>query len=300
MNYAPIALFAYKRADKLKLCIEALSKNKYADKTDVYIFSDGYKGDQDKAQVEEVRDYIKSILEKNEFAQVEVIKRDKNWGLANSIINGVTQIINQYGKIIVVEDDLITSPDFLSYMNEGLDFYKDLKQFGSISAHTYPIKALEKYNKDIYVTGKGECWGWGTWKDRWENVDWSVSDFVEYFAVKKMRKQFDSLEKGLDNMLVQQMNGKLDSWAVRWCYHLFKKGLLTVYPRVSKTKNIGFDGSGTHCGDTQTMASALEIQGNCQFEVLEVDKKIARECALYMYKQSLRDLWKRMLSRNHK
>ena len=197
-NYAPIALFAYKREDKLKLCIEALSKNELADKTDLFIFSDGYKDEQDKKQVEEVRKYIRSFLQKNDFKKVEMIERDKNLGLAKSIISGVTQIINLYGKIIVVEDDLITSVDFLQYMNDGLEYYSDFKDYGSISGYTYPLKSLKKYRKDIYVTKKGECWGWGTWKDRWEDVDWTIRDYQEYLQNKKMRLGFDDLEYGID------------------------------------------------------------------------------------------------------
>lgn len=295
MSFAPIALFAYKRVDKLQLCVEALATNQYADKTDLIIFSDGYKGEQDKQQVEEVRLFLKEAPFKIYFQSVKVIERDKNLGLANSIIGGVTQVINEYGKIIVVEDDLITAPDFICYMNAGLNYYEKLPKYGSISAYTYPLKELKTYKKDVYVTRKGDCWGWGTWKDRWTGVDWEVKDFEEYFKDRELRRQFDQLEKGLDNMLVRQMNGQIDSWAVRWCYHLYKKGQLTVYPRESRTRNIGLDGSGTHCTETNRYNVTFQKQRECKFEDLEVDQFLEQKNAVFTSKKSIADVLSKII-----
>lgn len=301
MKYAPIALFAYKRVDKLRQCVEALEKNIDADKTELYIFSDGYKGEEDKEQVGEVRKYIRTIVHKSIFAKVCIIERTHNWGLANSIIDGVTQVINKHGKIIVVEDDLVTTLDFIQYMNGALNYYEHCEEYGSISAYTYPINILKKYNKDIYVTRKGDCWGWGTWKNRWEKVDWLVKDYAEYINNKKKRKLFDSLEYGLDNMLNMQMNGEIDSWAVRWCYHLFKNCLLTVYPSRSRTLNIGLDGSGTHCeAEVNLYGKKIDnLIAKCKYERLPVDYRLEKASSKFAktvsMKNSLKQLRKKIL-----
>lgn len=280
MAYAPVVLFAYKRVDKLKACVEALEKNILAEDTELYIFCDGPKDEKDIKQVQEVREYLRNYSGK--FKSVSVSESSCNIGLADSIICGVTKVINISEKVIVVEDDLITSQDFLLYMNGALDFYKDLKEYGSISAYTYPLRILETYDKDVYVTRKGECWGWGTWKNRWDYVDWTVSDFREYKKNKMKRKEFESLQYGIDKMLFSQMNGKIDSWAVRWCYYLFNNHLLTVYPRISRTYNIGFDGSGTHCANTNIYHSQIiNSVGKCKYEHLSINREIEKEAAVF-------------------
>lgn len=280
MNYAPVVLFAYKRADKLRFCLEALENNMLAGETELYIFSDGAKGESDRGQVEEVRTFLHGY--KGKFKAIEIFESPCNLGLANSIIRGVTQIINLTEKVIVVEDDLVTSPDFLLYMNNALAFYDNFKEYGSVSAYTYPMPILNTYEKDIYVTRKGECWGWGTWKDRWINVDWEVKDFNEYLSDRKRRKEFESLQYGIDKMLNLQMMGKIDSWAVRWCYYLYSNQLLTVYPKKSRTVNVGFDGSGTHCAKSDIYESQIENGiSNCKFERLEVNTAIEKEAAVF-------------------
>ncbi len=281
MDYAPVIVFAYKRKDKLEQCIYALEQNMGAEKTDLFVFSDGAKGKDDREKVQQVREYLDQCILNSRFKKAVVYKSEVNKGLAHSIIDGVSQIIGVYGKAIIVEDDIITSSGFLSYMNEGLAYYADLKTYGSISAYTSELPGLEKYNKDIYVTRKGECWGWATWKDRWDKVDWQVGDFGSYLKNRKERRNFESLQAGIDNMLISQMNGEIDSWAVRWCYHLFKNELLTVYPKYSRVKNIGFDGSGTH-GLSEMKVNRIENSyGNkCKFEALPVNRRLEKENAV--------------------
>lgn len=291
MEYAPIALFAYKRVEKLQECLKALENNHGADDAIIYIFCDGPKKKDDIVEVQKVREYIYSYAKKNRFKKIYVRESKINRGLANSIIGGVTEVVNKYGKVIVVEDDLVTTNDFLQYMNDALNFYENMKEYGSISAYTFPMKQLNNYPKDIYVTRKGECWGWGTWKDRWNEVDWSVNNFAEYYQDRKKRKAFDSIEYGLDKMLIMQMSGEIDSWAVRWCYHLFFHNLLTVYPKVSKTLNIGFDGSGTHCEyDGNLYGKDLKnANRRCNFERLPVNFKLERISSLYARHAAIRN-----------
>lgn len=288
MSVAPVAVFGYNRADKLKMCLDALEKNELADETDLFIFADGAKRAEDSEKVGQVRDFIRRYRENSAFKEVIVVEQQHNLGLASSIIGGVTRVISKYQKVIVVEDDLIVSADFLAYMNQALDYYQDMKEYGSISAYTYPIPELKSYDKDIYVTRKGDCWGWGTWYDRWKQADWSVADFDAYLHDKKRRKAFDSIQKGIDSMLVAQQAGEIDSWAVRWCYHLFNHQLLTVYPRISRTKNIGFDGSGVHCVDSKDSDKrfndegySADDNGKIFFERLPVNRLLEKKAANY-------------------
>lgn len=290
--FAPVVLFAYKRRDKLEKCLQALEANYGVDRTVLYVFCDGPKKKDDELAVQEVREYMYTYKEKCKFRDVYIVESEKNKGLANSIIDGVTDVINKYGSVIVVEDDLITTSDFLHYMNGALTYYKEMKEYGSISAYTLPLRQLKGYSKDIYVTRKGECWGWGTWQDRWDKVDWSVEDFDEYFVDKKKRKLFNSIEYGLDRMLVMQMNGEIDSWAVRWCYHLFFHGLFTVYPKESKTFNIGFDGSGTHGESNSNFYGKRNkyTSTNYNFERLTVNYKLEKESSKYVKSISIKNM----------
>lgn len=292
MVYAPVVLFCYNRADKLESCLYSLEKNTLVKETDLILFADGPKNADDRKKVEQVRCFINQYQGKSNFNSVKVISQSKNLGLANSIISGVSMVINEYKKVIVVEDDLMVSDDFLLYMNQALDYYEGLKEYGSVSGYTYPLPELKEYGKDIYATRKGECWGWGTWIDRWREVDWAISDFSSYLHDRKKRKAFDAVEKGLDRMLILQQEGKIDSWAVRWCYHLFTHHLLTVYPRVSKTQNMGFDGSGTNCEAAVSSEKHFkddfelidyETKYSLAFERLPVNFNLEKKAAKYAY-----------------
>lgn len=284
--YAPLVIFAYKRADKLEKCLCALEKNHEVIDTKLYIFCDGPKKESDIVDVQKVRKLVHEYSCISKFKKVEIVESDQNKGLAKSIIGGVTEVIKKYGKIIVLEDDIIVKPNFLKYMNGALDYYENYQQYGSISAYTLPLKKLERYDKDVYIIRKGECWGWATWENRWVNVDWQVGDYVSYLNDKKKRKEFEKLQNGIDKMLVAQMEGKIDSWAVRWCYHLFKNGLLTVYPTESKVMNIGMDGSGTHFTDKKNIDYGKKLDEKEQkyswtYEALDVDFELERKVAVF-------------------
>jgi len=245
---APVILFVYNRPEHTKKMIEALSKNELAVDSNVYIFSDAAKNEKSVETVNAVREFIDTLEEKKYFKSLTINKAEKNRGLANSVISGVSQIIRKHGKVIVLEDDLITSPDFLTYMNNALNYYNDKEKVWSISGYNIPIEIPKDYKSDIYYSYRGCSWGWATWKNRWEQVDWDVKDYGDFKKNKYLRQQFNRGGRDLANMLDNQMSGKIDSWAIRWCYSQSKKDLLTVYPVNSKVKNIGLDGSGTHSG----------------------------------------------------
>ncbi|MDZ5065934.1 glycosyltransferase family protein [Clostridium perfringens] len=271
---APIVLFVYNRLEHTKKTIESLKKNILANESDLYIFSDAAKYDSEFKKVEEVRDYIDKI---DGFKSVKIIKAENNRGLANSVINGVSKIIDCYGKIIVLEDDLVTSKYFLKYMNEALDIYEKRKDIWSISGYTPNIRINENYPDDVYLTYRGCSWGWATWKNRWENIDWSIEDYNAFKSNYLLRKRFNMSGTDMSPMLDDQMNGRINSWAIRWCYNQFKENKVTVYPIKSYVNNIGTDLSGTHSPITNKYKNSL-----CDYELkinndLELDNNILIE-----------------------
>ena len=244
INLSPIALFVYKRLDTLQLTVAALKQNYFANESELFIFSDAAKTSGDKDEINKVRDFIRTI---SGFRKVCIFESDTNKGLAISVIEGVSRVLKEFGKVIVLEDDLVTSSNFLSYMNNCLEHYKDNNKVFSISGYTVPIKA-DKF-KDVYFTKRSSSWGWATWKERWEKVDWEVKDYKFFKDDNAQKKAFNKMGSDLSSMLKKQMDGSINSWAVRWCYHQFKYDLYSVYPMISKVKNIGFGEGATHTLD---------------------------------------------------
>ena len=246
---APVVLFVYNRETHTRKTLEALKNNYLAKQSQLFVFSDGGKTEDDEEKVRKVRASVEEY--KDAFLDVQVVKADKNKGLANSVIAGVSKIIEQYGNVIVIEDDIITSPYFLTYMNQTLDYYADDKKIWSISGYTLPMKSLQKYDKDVFLSYRACSWGWGTWLDRWKLIDWDIPDYQEFKLNKDRVKLFERGGRDLPGMLESQRNGEIDSWAIRWCYWQSKYDMLTVYPRVSLVRNIGYDGTGTHGGNEE-------------------------------------------------
>ena len=240
--YAPIVIFCYRR--KIERLIKSLKKNKEAKKSELFIFSDGYKSDLDKEDVLKVRKYINKI---NGFKRVDVITSDTNKGLGKSIIDGVTNIINKFEKIIVLEDDLVVSSYFLDFMNKSLNLFKEEKNIWSISGYSSSIPYLKNYKHEVYLSLRSSSWGWATWLDRWSKTDWRIQDFISLKNNKKKIKKFEKGGNDLFKMLELQYLGKIDSWAIRWCYSQFKNNTYSLTPKISTTQNIGFkDKYSTH------------------------------------------------------
>jgi hypothetical protein len=240
---APILLFVYKRVNELEKTIEALKKNFLAAESELYIYSDSFKNEGDREKVEVVREFIKGI---EGFKSVNVKLSRTNKGLANSIIEGVNEALLKHDKVIVLEDDLITTPNFLNYMNEALLKYNNTKTVFSISGYSFNLGINHHYKFDSYFLRRGWSWGWATWGDRWQNIDWTVNDYKKFQFDKAKKKLFATGGSDLNVMLKRQMEGKLDSWAIRWFFHQFKIGGLTLYPTHSKVNNLGFGSEATH------------------------------------------------------
>ena len=166
--------------------------------------------------------------------------------MANSIIDGVSKVIGEYKSVIVLEDDLLTSSNFLAYMNQALDFYQNNSKVFSIAGYTIPITVPDDYNYQTYFLPRASSWGWATWKDRWQKIDWQVNSFAEFKKDKAKIVGFNTGGSDMYDMLKKQMNGEIDSWAIRWCYDQYRSGSYTLCPVKSKVKNIGFNDLATH------------------------------------------------------
>lgn len=288
-NLAPVVMFVYNRLDSVEQTIESLKRNELANQTDLFIFSDAAKHEAQAESVKLVREYIHKI---NGFKSVCVIEAEKNKGLAQSVITGVTEIINARGKVIVVEDDLITAPQFLSFMNNALDFYESEKMVWSISGYQFPFKMPKSYTKTIYTAYRSSSWGWATWKDRWETIDWEIKDYDSYKYNPLKIAKFCKGGTDLDKMLRYQMQGKIDSWAIRWCYNQCKQDKLTVYPVHSLVNSIGTDGRGTHCDPTSVRFSQILVTDfKYDFEHnLAVDREVMRRYRKVVNRSILRKI----------
>ena len=274
---APVVIFVYARPVHTKQTIESLAKNYFADETEVHIYSDSPKNEKTQQTVELVREYINSLPQRHLFKSVKITTAERNKGLANSIISGVTEIIEQYGKVIVVEDDLVSSPDFLQYMNQALDFYEGDNRIWSISGYTFNINIPPGYKNDVYLSYRGSSWGWASWKDRWKKVDWKVTDYTFFKDSKEIRSRFNRGGRDMSNMLDFQMQGKIDSWAIVWCYAQSKSDMLTVFPVMSRIKNIGLDGTGTHSGINPKYDTVIsDGSKGCKFENVELNSRIVK------------------------
>lgn len=270
----PVALFVYNRPEHTKRTIEALACNTLAAETDLYIFSDGYKTQKDRETVEVVREYVDQSATAGSFRKVTVIKSPCNKGLAESIIDGVTQMINIAGSVIVLEDDLLTAPYFLQYMNEALSYYESDERIWGVSAYS---SRMESVTKDVYFTPRISSWGWATWRSRWEQVDWEVRSYPKFRLNLYKRLAFNRGGKDLSYMLDQQMRGRIDSWAIRFCYSQFELKKFAVFPRISLVRNIGQDGSGTHCRAIMENDSFTTVNTDIDMTPFYIEKRIMKE-----------------------
>ena len=240
---APIALFVYNRPEHTRRTLKFLSQNLLADESKLFIFSDSPKTEADKAKVAEVRETIRSA---GGFKSVTIIERLTNLGLANSIIDGVTMLTDKYGKVIVFEDDLISSPFTLQYFNEALKRYRDEEKVMHIGAYMYPLK-----NKNLpqsFFYRAASSWGWATWDRAWKYFEPDIDKLITQFNAEK-KHQF-SIEGTMNfwKQVREFKRGKNNSWAIRWYASVFLNNGLTLNPSKSLINNIGHDGTGIHSG----------------------------------------------------
>jgi hypothetical protein len=249
---APIALFVFNRQWHTQQTIEALRNNELAAKSELFIFSDGPRYRSDKGKVQSVRQYLKTV---SGFKNMAIFERTENLGLGPSIIDGVTELINRYGRVVVLEDDMVTSPYFLRFMNDALDFYNDEERVISIHGYIYPMK--EQLPETFFLKG-ADCWGWATWKRGWDLFETNGKKLLDELKARKLTREFDfNGSYSYTRMLANHVRGKNNSWAIRWYASAFLKDKLTLYPGISLVKNIGMDASGTHCIPTDMFKADL-------------------------------------------
>lgn len=257
-NLAPIVLFVYNRPDHTRQTVEALQNNVLAEQSDLFIYADNAKNELAKENVKKVREYIGNI---KGFKSVTIIERDKNWGLADSIIDGVTTVVNKFGKIIVLEDDIVTSKYFLQYMNDALIKYENEKKVMEITGYSFPME--KEGLPETFFLRVGGCWSWATWQDRWKLYKRDVDYLMKEFSAEDVFQfNFEGTHNFWEQVL-QNKSGQIRSWAIFWYAAIFKNNGVGLCPKFAMAKNCGMDNTGVHCGVTNV------------FDVKIFDKPIA-------------------------
>ncbi|WP_406656578.1 hypothetical protein V7O62_12060 [Methanolobus sp. ZRKC2] len=243
MNHTPIALFIYNRPEHSRKTLESLVNNSEFADSSLYIFCDGAKSEKDIDSVQATRELIHSY----ELENAKIIESKHNKGLAQSLVDGINYIFREHDRIVVLEDDCVSSSDFIHFMNTCLSNYESNERVMNVSAYCPPIEIPEDYPYDIFFSYRFSSWGWGTWKRAWKNYsrDPHMLDIIEDSSV--IKKKIDRAGLDLYPMLKRQVNGKLNSWAVFWAVNIIMNDGLSISPVRSRITNIGHDGSGTHC-----------------------------------------------------
>ena len=292
MSYAPILLFVYNRPEHTRRCIQSLLKNSLASESYLFIYADGAKDSTQQEAVNEVRNYIRTI---QGFKQTTLIERSENWGLARNIIDGVTTQVNRYGKVIVLEDDLVVAPYFLQFMNDALEVYKDEPKVGHIQACDFTQDSSLPSTFLIKWTGS---WGWATWDRAWKYFNPNGKELLQELEEQKLTRIFDFNGKyGFTRMLRRQIEGKNNSWAIRWNASLFLKDILSLNVGRSLVQNEGFDGSGTNCGGGGLYASHLYLQPLSVIPISPIEENKEARQAFVRYYARTNSFWAKAIRR---
>ena len=282
MQYAPIIIFAFNRLDTIKACVEALQKNQESQDSDLFVYVDGARPnvDGEESKVASVREFAKTITG---FKNITLKFSDSNKGLAKSIISGTTEVIEKYGKVIVLEDDLVAAPGFLSFMNTMLDAYIDDHRVMQITGYCAKIRNHKKYHADYFLSGRASSWSWATWDDRWKTVDWKVLDYDELLNDKNRQKAFCEYGSDLFGMLKGWHEGRNNSWFIRFDYSMYNQSRYCIAPIRSLIRNDGFGDGATHTAvynrykvDFDTEKTLWEVN-----EHLQWNKRLAKEAVRY-------------------
>lgn len=245
-NMAPIVVFAYNRPDHLRQTLEHLAQAQGSQESALWIFCDGPKCGVDAERIEAARVVANSPVWSKFFAAVQVEISDKNKGLAESIIQGVSQVIQRAGSVIVVEDDVLVSPDFLRFMNDCLDFYRGDRKVGSITGFSPLSQSPPGYDHDVMAVPRNCSQCWATWADRWGEVDWDARHANLLWQDGKLRRRFNIAGNDRSDRLKRQLSGEIDSWSIRFGLWQTLGARHTIYPVHNRVRNIGYDGSGVH------------------------------------------------------
>lgn len=292
MEVAPIALFVYNRLDHTKATVAALQKNELASESDLFIFSDGPKSARDEKMVQHVRAFVETV---QGFKSVTIIKSTVNKGLASSLIQGVNMVIAEKEKIIVLEDDIVTSPFFLTYMNRALDIYEQDNQImhvnGYFFAHNTPLP-------NYFFTSFMLCWGWGTWKSAWNYFSDDFDTHIDTLSLYLKKNNYLHVRNALSTLRANKA-GKVSTWAASWQASILTQDGLCITPSISYAKNIGHDGSGENATssklfDTLLSQSYIEIGRSLPMreeeEALRISNAVLEESRGSLLKRIIRRL----------
>ena len=264
MNLAPIILFVYNRPWHTKKTLESLMKNELSNESTLYVYCDGPKDEVTDDELKQIILTQKILLEKKWCRRVIINKSDKNLGLAASIISGVTDVINKHENIIVLEDDMVLSPYFLKFMNEALEYYKNNDKVWHISGWNYPIS--DEGLGDVFLWRVMNCsGGWATWNDKWKYFEKDSEKLISEFTFEDVYKF--NLEGNYDfwNQILGNYRGRMNTWAIFWYSNIFVNNGLCVNSTKTFVSNIGFDGSGVHCGDEDKYESEISFSSEYLF-----------------------------------
>ena len=289
---APILLFAYNRPDHVQRCIASLQANTLSADSDLFIFSDAARTTADTDNVKAVREMTRRVTG---FRSVTITERQENWGLARSIIDGVTTLVKRYGRVIVVEDDLVVAPYFLQFMNDALETYKDEERIGHIQACDF---TKNPSLPDMFLIKWTGSWGWATWERAWRFFEPDGRKLLHELEDRKLTRQFDFNGKyGFTRMLRRQIEGKNNSWAIRWNASLFLRDMLSLNVGRSLVANEGFDGSGTNCGGGGLYDSELWMQPLPVQSITPVVENLQARKVFEQYYGATNSFWAKALRR---
>jgi len=249
----PVVLFAYNRPMHFERALDALSQTEGAGVTPLWIFCDGPKFGQDTSDIRAVRDVAVSERWRRRFASVETVFAATNKGLARSVIDGVSHVIERTGKVIVLEDDLIVAPDYLRFMNDCLDFYEECPEIGMVTGFSPIHPSLAGYQEYVYAVPRNCSYGWGTWRDRWRQIEWGADETRLIWRDGRARRAFTRAGPDQIFRLWRMSRGEIDSWSIRVDVWLASTERLTIYPVDNRVMNIGYDGSGVHCAEGEAV-----------------------------------------------
>jgi len=301
MILSPIILFVYNRPWHTEQVLQALKQNELANQSELIIYVDGPKEHATPDQIIKIEE-VKRIVSCEQWCKkVEIHIAEKNIGCRNSIIKGISDVLQSHEAVIILEDDIVTAPCFLHYMNIALDYYKSKKSVFSISGYNFPENTFPiplDYEYDVYVSPRLLNWGWGIWRDRWQQVDWDKKYIPEFLTKKNQVEAFNRGGEDLSKMLLEEYEGKTDAWDIQLAYSHFINHAVSIVPCRSYTENIGLDGTGVHCTTSNSFKNDLNfsVYHPRLLDVLFEDKRILN--LLYsLYYPKKRLLWKKIINR---
>lgn len=295
-NFSPIILFAYNRPEHFAKTLEALKNNTLAGQSDLFIYSDAPKKEEDYTKVKAVRQIADNVTA---FHSVTLIKQETNLGLADSVIIGVTNIVNQFGKVIVLEDDIITSKYFLEYMNDALNFYETESRVMHISGYMYPVDTDDL--PEYFFLKPTSCWGWATWKRAWDKFEKNPSKLVKQFDRSMIRDFNMNNTFRFWQQITANATGRLNTWAIFWQATVYLEKGLSLHPKYSFTQNIGMDNSGENCSKTESFThKSIHIHYNKHFPGVVEENILARQRLEAFFNRIKKPLWRKVISKFHK